>query len=62
MVTLDKEIQDVGDEVGTNMTYYGLSTDQKPTAGVGNGSCFIEMNTGKVYWFNGASGTWIEAQ
>ena len=62
MITLDKQIQDVGDTIATNKTYYGLSTDSKPTTGVGNGSCFIEMNTGKVYWFNGEASAWIEAQ
>lgn len=60
MITIDKQIQDVGDSVATNETYYGLSTDSKPTTGVGNGSIFIEMNTGKVYFFNAAGNVWIE--
>jgi len=38
----------------------GLSTDSKPTTGVGNGWMFIEMNTGKVYLFNEAGSAWIE--
>ena len=60
MVTLDKNLQ-VQDGVATvNQTYYGLSTDSKPTSGVGNGSCFIEMDTGKVYFFNAAGNAWIE--
>lgn len=42
-------------------TYYGLSTDSKPTGGaVANGSVFIEMNTGKVYFYNASGGVWIE--
>ena len=32
--------------------YRGLSTDVKPTKHVGNGSVFIEMDTGKVYIFD----------
>lgn len=60
MITIDKEIQDVGDSVATNITYYGLSTDSKPTTGVGNGSIFIEMNTGKAYFFNAAGNVWVE--
>lgn len=60
MITIDKQIQDVGDTVATNITYYGLSTDSKPTEGIGNGSCFIEMDTGKVCFFNAAGNAWIE--
>ena len=60
MVTLDKNLQ-LQDGVATvNQTYYGLSTDSKPTSGIGNGSCFIEMDTGKVYFFNAAGNAWIE--
>lgn len=62
MITQDGQISVDKNIAETNVTLYGLSTDQKPTEGIGNGSCFIEMNTGKVYWFDGASGTWIEAQ
>ena len=40
-------------------TYYGLSTDSKPTS-CGNGSVFVEMNTGKIYLFNAASSAWVE--
>ena len=39
--------------------YNGLSTDEKPTIGVGNGSRFREMDTNKLYAFDGASQTWI---
>ena len=38
----------------------GLSTDSKPTTDILNGSTFIEMDTGKVFMFNGASSTWVE--
>lgn len=60
MVTFDKEPQENGSVQTTNETYYGLSTDSKPTTGVGNGSIFIEMNTGKAYFFNLAGNAWIE--
>lgn len=36
----------------------GLSTDTKPTTGIANGSIFIEMDTGKVYFFDAANGEW----
>ena len=59
MVTQDKEIVIANGSATTNQTYYGKSTDSKPTD-CGNGSCFIEMDTGKVYFFNLAGNAWIE--
>ena len=39
----------------------GLSTDDKPTGlNIGNGWSFIEMDTGKVYFYNAADTEWIE--
>ena len=32
--------------------FRGLSTDEKPVENVGNGSIFIEMDTGKVFIFD----------
>lgn len=42
-------------------TFYGLSTDTQPTS-CGNGSAFIEMDTGKLYFFDASEGGagWIE--
>jgi hypothetical protein len=37
----------------------GLSTDTKPT-NVPNGSEFLEMNTGKTYYFNETAGAWVD--
>ena len=37
-----------------------LSTDTKPTSKIANGSCLIEMDTGKVYFYDQAGGTWRE--
>jgi hypothetical protein len=39
---------------------YCLSTDAKPTEGVGNGSVLIEMDTGTIWFFDEAGGAWIE--
>lgn len=47
----------------TNRAYVelaGLSTDTKPTDGLATGSIFTEVDTGTVFFFNDASGTWIE--
>ena len=43
-------------------TFYGLSTDTKPTvdSGAGNGSAFIEMDTSKVYFFDAENSEWLE--
>ena len=59
MITADKSIQTVDGVSTSNLTFYGLSTDSKPTD-CGNGSAFVEMDTGKVYFFNAAAGTWVE--
>lgn len=37
-----------------------LSTDTKPTSGIANGSCLIEMDTGKIFFFDQAGGAWVE--
>lgn len=42
-----------------SMEYVGLSTDEKPVDGVGNGSTFVEMDTKKFYIFDEDSKTWI---
>lgn len=40
----------------------GLSTDTKPTTigenEIGNGSAFIEIDTQKIFFFDGISKTW----
>lgn len=40
--------------------YCGLSTDDKATIKAGNGDEFYEIDTGKIYKFNGTSGEWVE--
>lgn len=47
--------------ISDTTTLIGLSTDTKPLGGaVKNGSVFIEMNTGKIYFYNEAGNAWIE--
>lgn len=49
-------------------TYYGhwvhdvrcLSTDEKPTEGINNGSTCFEMDTGKMYMFDKENQEWLE--
>ena len=42
------------------VTLYGLSTDQKPTENIVNGSAFIEMDTGTLYFFDQTNSSWLE--
>lgn len=37
-----------------------LSTDEKPTGNVENGSRLIEMDTGKIYFYDAENGIWRE--
>jgi hypothetical protein len=46
--------------VSFNGSYFGLSTDTKPTEGVLNGMTFIEMDSGKIYFYDEANETWHE--
>ena len=39
------------------VTLYGLSSESKPTT-YGNGSKFMEVDTGKIYYFDGAGKEW----
>lgn len=42
----------------TTKTSYGLSTDVKPTTGNAKGDAYFEINTSKVFMWNGAA--WVE--
>ena len=42
-----------------NITIYGLSTDDKPTD-ENNGTCFVEMDTSKIYFYDAANEEWLE--
>ena len=45
---------------GESTTFFGLSSDAKPVDGTKNGNAFIEMDTGKVYFFDAANSQWRE--
>lgn len=46
--------------VSESTTMFGLSTDEKPTSNVVNGSAFIEMDSSTIYFFDASSSQWIE--
>ena len=49
----------VKDEHGAvQSTFFGLSADAKPAAA--NGSCFLEMDTGKLCFYDAAGKQWRE--
>ena len=39
---------------------YGSSTDSKPTAGLANGTIFIEVDTGNIFLFDETAGSWTK--
>lgn len=41
-------------------TYFGLSTDTKPSGTSLNGRAFVEMDTSKLYFYDAANETWYE--
>jgi hypothetical protein len=44
----------------TMVNYRGLSTDTKPVSAA-NGSTFLEMDTGTIYFYDEDSSDWISA-
>lgn len=42
-------------------SYQGLSTDEKPTENVPINSLFLELDTGKIYYFDGSDWTEVGA-
>ena len=49
----------VGDGVSL-LEVYCLSSETKPTENIAMGSTAVEVDTGKVYFFNEAAGSWVE--
>ena len=59
MITIYKEDGLVnGDKI--ELEYRGLSTDRKPTEKVENGSVFIEIDTGKICFYDAENQEWKE--
>ncbi len=49
-----------GTEVKNVCEVWCVSTDTKPTTGLANGSIAVEIDTGKVFFFNEADSSWVE--
>jgi hypothetical protein len=41
-------------------TYFGTSSETKPTADLADGSVFVEVDTGKAYLYNETASAWVE--
>lgn len=41
-------------------TYFGNSSETKPTADLADGSVFVEVDTGNAVLFNESAGSWGE--
>lgn len=61
MPTIDQPKKEklVGENVVEAQRFYGLSSEEKPAAAP-NGSCFVEMDTSKLYFYNAAGAAWVE--
>ena len=41
-------------------TYYGISTGPSKPQNVGNGSVYIEMDTGTIYFYDAENSRWLK--
>ena len=63
MITFTKSFAyDANGKAYTLFDYIGLSTDTKPTGdpAIGNGSFFMEIDTGKLFVYDGTNKIWVE--
>ena len=58
MITIGGNVHTEDSVNYSDQTYFGLSTDSKPTERVGNGSIFVEIDTGDVYIFDKTNTIW----
>lgn len=59
MITNDKNAQKISGKYVRPVTLFGLSTDTKPEEKIANGSVFIEMDTGTIYFFDLDGAQWV---
>ena len=60
MIAITKIGTDIKDKNNSILEVIGLSTDTKPTENITNGSIFIEMDTGKIYFYDKENTQWRE--
>lgn len=60
MITPENGAQYITNRYWRPKTFYGLSTDTKPTDNIVNGSVFIEMDTSTMYFFDQENAEWHE--
>jgi len=59
MITPENGAQFITNRYWRPQTFFGLSTDVKPTENIVNGSAFIEMDTATIYFFDQAGAEWL---
>lgn len=60
MVTTENGAQLINTRYRRPVTLFGLSTDVKPSDNIANGSTFIEMDTGTLYFYDAENQEWLE--
>lgn len=60
MISITKKDTNIKDGNKPILEIRGLSTDEKPTENVSNGSIFIEIDTSKIYFYDAENSQWKE--
>lgn len=60
MLSIIKEEGNIKDGNKPILEITGLSTDEKPTENITNGSKFIEIDTSKIYFYDAQNQEWKE--
>ena len=60
MISMSREGINIKDKDNAIVEVRGLSTDEKPTTNITNGSVYIEIDTGKVYFYDADNKQWNE--
>lgn len=60
MITITKTGTNINGGNTPVLEIRGLSTDEKPTENIGNGSVFIEIDSGKIFFYDLENEQWKE--
>ena len=61
MVTAENATQYRNGVLSMSENFFGMSTDEKPTGdAVGNGSCFVELDTHKFFFYDAENAQWLQ--
>lgn len=60
MTTLENGVQVIEGVVKSPQTWIGLSTDNNKPENPANGECIIQMDTGKILFYDADGEQWLE--